>query len=256
MLVGTSGWQYSHWRGRFYPSGVPQARWLEHYSARFATVEVNNSFYRLPEIKTFEDWRNRTPNDFVMAVKASRYITHIKRLRGPAEPVKRLVERSRGLGAKLGPVLLQLPPNLPVDLPALEEVLDQFPEDVRVAVEPRHRSWFETDDTQSVLSRHRAALCLSDSPESRTPYWRTASWGYVRFHAGRARPAPCYGRTALRTWAERLAEMWPESATIYAYFNNDELGCAIRDARIFSLAVERAGLEPSRVPGAHEISIG
>lgn len=256
MLIGTSGWQYPHWRGRFYPSAVRQGRWLEHYAARFATVEVNNAFYRLPETKTFEDWRNRTPGDFVMAVKASRYITHIKRLREPAEPVKRLLERSRGLGAKLGPVLLQLPPNLRIDLPALEEVLDQFPKEVRVAVEPRHHSWFETDDTRRVLSRHGAALCLSDTPERRSPHWRTASWGYVRFHAGRARPVPCYGRKALRTWAERLADMWPRSARIYAYFNNDESACAVRDACIFAREVEKAGLTPSRVPQAREISVG
>lgn len=256
VLIGTSGWQYPHWRERFYPTGVPQSGWLEYYSQRFATVEVNNAFYRLPETRTFEDWRSRTPRDFVMAVKASRYITHIKRLKDPAEPVKRLLERSRGLGAKLGPVLLQLPPNLRIDLAALEDVLGQFPNDVRVAVEPRHGSWFETDETQAVLSRHGAALCLSDTPDRRTPNWRTASWGYVRFHAGRAAPAPCYGRKALRTWAERFAQMWPESASIYAYFNNDELGCAVRDARIFAQEVEKAGLTSSRVPRAREVWVG
>ena len=127
----------------------------------------------------------------MIAVKASRYITHIKRLKDPAEPVKRLLERSRGLGAKLGPVLLQLPPNLRVDLGALEEALGQFPDHVRVTVEPRHASWFETDDTRRVLERHRAALCLSDSPDRRSPRWRTASWGYLRFLAGRASPGPC-----------------------------------------------------------------
>jgi len=256
VLIGTSGWQYPHWRNRFYPTGVPQARWLEHYAARFATVELNNAFYRLPESQTFEAWRSRTPEDFVMAVKASRYITHIKRLRDPAEPVKRLLERSRGLGPKLGPVLLQLPPNLGVDIPALEDVLEQFPADVKVAVEPRHRSWFETDDTHSALSRHGAALCLSDSPERKTPHWRTASWGYVRFHAGKALPHPCYGRAALRTWAERLAEMWPRSANVYVYFNNDESGCALRDARVFAREIEKAGLVPTRVPAARDVSVG
>jgi len=254
VLIGTSGWQYPHWRERFYPTGLPQARWLEHYAARFATVELNSAFYRLPEPSTFEAWRTRTPEDFVIALKASRYITHIKRLRDPVEPVRRLLERARGLRSKLGPVLLQLPPNLRADLEALEQVLEQFPDDVRVAVEPRHESWFEVD-TPTVLMRHGAALCLSDSPGRKTPHWRTTSWGYLRLHAGRAYPQPCYGRTALRSWAERLAAMWPKSATIYVYFNNDECGCAIRDARRFAGAVERAGLSPSRVPPARDIRI-
>jgi uncharacterized protein YecE (DUF72 family) len=255
VFIGTSGWQYPHWRQRFYPSGVPQARWLEHYSARFATVEVNNAFYRLPESGTFEDWKRRTPEDFVVTLKASRYITHVKRLREPEEPVKRLLERSRHLGPKLGPILLQLPPNLRSDLKALEEVLAQFPDDVRVAVEPRHESWFEVD-TPGVLARHGAAFCLSDSPERKTPHWRTATWGYLRLHAGRADPRPCYGRSALRSWAERLAEMWPTSANVYVYFNNDACGCAVRDAQRFAGAARRVGLTPTRVPRAHEVSVG
>src|SRR3954470_22476493 len=111
MLVGTSGWQYSDWRGRFYPQDLPQRLWLEHYAAAFGTVEVNNAFYRLPERATFEAWRGRTPDDFVVRVKASRYLTHVRRLRDPQEPVARLMDRAEGLGGKLGPVLLQLPPT-------------------------------------------------------------------------------------------------------------------------------------------------
>jgi len=254
VLIGTSGWQYPHWRERFYPSGLPQARWLEHYSARFSTVEVNNTFYRLPEPGTFEDWGAKTPEDFVLAVKASRYITHIKRLKEPVEPVKRLLDSTRHLGPKLGPILLQLPPNLHADLEDLEHVLVQFPDEIRVAVEPRHQSWFEVD-TPGLLARHGAAFCLADNAGRRTPDWRTADWGYLRMHAGRAHPNPCYGRGALQSWAKRLAEMWPASATIYVYFNNDECGCALRDAQRFATAVERAGLTPSRVAPAREISV-
>lgn len=254
MLIGTSGWQYRHWRGTFYPEGVPQARWLEYYAPRFRTVEVNNAFYRLPEAKTFEDWKKRTPSDFVFGVKASRYLTHIKRLRDPAEPVKRLLERANHLGRKLGPVLLQLPPNLRADLDALDEVLSCFSKSVKVSFEPRHESWFDVD-TPSVLERHGAAFCLSDTPERKSPYWRTADWGYLRMHAGRARPLPCYGPRALATWAERLAEMWPRTATVYVYFNNDEHACALRDALRFASAVEKAGLEASRVPSSREVTV-
>jgi uncharacterized protein YecE (DUF72 family) len=255
VLVGTSGWQYAHWRGRFYPKGVAQARWLEHYAARFATVESNAAFYRLPEAHTFEAWAERTPDDFVMAVKASRYLTHVRRLRDPAEPVARLLERASGLGPKLGPVLLQLPPDLKADLELLAATLAAFPAKVRVAVEPRHDSWW-TDELRELLVERGAALCLADSPRRRTPVWRTADWGYLRLHEGRASPHPCYGRTALATWARRLAELWPRSAELFVYLNNDPQGCAVRDARWLAQAAARAGLEPTRVPAAGEVGVG
>jgi uncharacterized protein YecE (DUF72 family) len=254
VLVGTSGWQYAHWKARFYPTTLPQKAWLEHYSERFGTVEVNNAFYRLPEKKTFEDWRNRTPPDFVLAVKASRYLTHIKRLREPAEPVKRLLERASGLKEKLGPILLQLPPNLRVDLAALEETLSQFPSRVRVAFEPRHDSWF-CDDTAAILAEHGAALCLTDIRGKKSPLWRTADWGYLRMHAGRASPQPCYGRRALETWSRTLAKLWDQTSDLYVYFNNDERACALDDSRMFAMALAKVGLEPSRVPDADEVSV-
>src|SRR5690242_17699586 len=127
MLIGTSGWQYRDWRGPFYPQELAQRRWLEHYAGVFGTVEVNNAFYRLPGRATFEAWRERTPEDFVVAVKASRYLTHVRRLRDPREPVERLMDRARGLGGRLGPVLLQLPPTMRVDVDALDATLAAFP---------------------------------------------------------------------------------------------------------------------------------
>jgi uncharacterized protein YecE (DUF72 family) len=255
VLLGTSGWQYASWRGRFYPAEVRQADWLEHYAARFQTVEVNNAFYRLPEASTFEAWARRTPADFVVGVKASRYLTHIKRLADPEEPVARFLERAGHLGPKLGPVLLQLPPTLAADLDRLDATLAQFPADVRVAVEFRHQSWF-TDETRSLLSERNAALCLADSPRRETPVWRTATWGYLRFHEGRAQPRPCYGRQALATWARRLADVWQPDEDVYVFFNNDPEGCAVRDAARFAGAVERAGLRPTRVPPTREIRVG
>lgn len=231
LIVGTSGWQYRDWRGPFYPEDLPQRRWLEHYAQQFPTVEVNNAFYRLPERDTFAQWRERTPEGFVIAVKMSRYLTHVKRLNEPAEPVKRFLGRAEALGDRLGPVLLQLPPNLKSNVDALETTLACFPKEIEVAVEPRHPSWWN-DDIQAVLEHHGAALCWADR-KSRpvTPLWRTASWGYVRMHEGRARPRPHYGRTALRSWLDRIAEVYPGDAKVYVYFNNDQGAAAVSDAR-------------------------
>ena len=234
ILVGTSGWQYSHWRERFYPAGTPQRVWLEYYAERFATVEVNNAFYRLPERKTFQAWRERTPDDFCVAVKVSRYLTHIKRLKDPAEPVQRFMERASALGDRLGPVLLQLPPNLRQDLDALDETLGRFPGTVKVAVEPRHASWW-TAETRQLLEKHHAALSWADRKgRPVTPLWRTADRGYLRMHEGRAQPRPRYGRAALRTWVDRIADTYRDAEPVYVYFNNDGGGAAIVDACAFA----------------------
>lgn len=254
VLIGTSGWQYDHWRGHLYPRSLPKARWLEHYADRFATVEVNNAFYRLPEPGTFEAWRDRTPPDFVMAVKTSRYLTHVRRLHDPEEPARRLLERARLLGGKLGPFLVQLPSNFRRDLVLLDEALLQFVPETRVAFEPRHDSWF-TEETAELLARRDVAWVLTDGLGLRAPRWRTASWGYARLHQGRASPPPCYGRRALHSWAERLAAMWSPGEEVFVYFNNDGCGCAVHDARALARAAARAGLVPTRVPRAAEATL-
>jgi uncharacterized protein YecE (DUF72 family) len=254
LYVGTSGWQYRDWRDSFYPREVAQPDWLRHYARRFATVELNNSFYRLPERSTFERWRESTPEDFVLAVKMSRYLTHVRRLRDPEEPVRRFFERADGLGDRLGPVLLQLPPTLAADLGRLAGTLDRFPSGVRVAVEPRDDSWFD-DGLRSLLEERGAALCLADSPRRATPVWRTAGWGFVRFHEGQATPRPCYGDRALAAWAERIAALWDADADVFCYFNNDARACAVRDAVRFAELARIAGLRPTRVPAAEEIRL-
>lgn len=243
ILVGTSGWQYADWRGGLYPAGVPQRRWLETYAEGFETVENNNAFYRLPRRETFEAWRERTPDGFVMAVKASRFLTHMKRLVEPAEPVARLMSVATGLGDKLGPVLVQLPPNLKAEPERLEECLRCFPKGVRVAVEPRHPTWWN-DEVRGVLERHGAALCWADRcGRPMTPLWRTTEWTYLRFHEGAAKPWPAYGDQALRSWVERLG-----ADEAYVYFNNDPTGAAVRDAIRFAGFARRAGREVSRTP--------
>ena len=190
----------------------------------------------------------------MIAVKASRYLTHIRRLREPAAPVELLVSRMQGLGDRLGPVLLQLPPTLRADPARLDETLAAFPAGVRVAVEVRHGSWF-SDEVRAVLERRGAALCLADrGSRPLTPLWRTAGWAYLRLHAGRGGHAPGYGDSALRSWAQRLAELWGEGVDGYVYLNNDERCCAVRDAARFAVLAERAGLGVTRVPAAAELS--
>ncbi|MFG2294324.1 DUF72 domain-containing protein [Streptomyces sp. NPDC048603] len=234
VRVGTSGWQYRDWSGVLYPAGLPVRLWLEEYAGHFSTLESNNAFYRLPSPETFASWRDRTPAGFVIAVKASRYLTHIKRLHDPEEPVARLMAHASALGDRLGPVLLQLPPTLRAAPGALDDCLRCFPADTRVAVEFRHPSWW-SEEVRSVLTARKAALCWADVGSRPVgPLWRTAGWGYVRFHQGRAAPWPSYGRTALASWAARIAAAWPGDAEVFAYFNNDLGGAAVRNALDFA----------------------
>ena len=178
-----SGWQYRDWRGGLYPAGLAQRRWLEHYASQYLTVENNNTFYRLPAPQTFADWRARTPGDFVMTVKASRYLTHVRRLRDPAEPVARLLAAAADLGPKLGPILLQLPPTLAAEPARLADCLAEFRRaplpgghgPPRIAVEPRHASWW-TGEVEQILAAHDAALCWADRRgRPVTPLWRPAA---------------------------------------------------------------------------------
>jgi uncharacterized protein YecE (DUF72 family) len=254
VLIGTSGWMYRHWRETFYPKGVAQKRWLEFYAERFATVESNNAFYMLPGGPTFRAWAERTPGDFVMAVKMSRYLTHIKRLAEPDEPIRRFVSRASELGSKLGPVLLQLPPSLQLDIPRLRRVLELVPPEIRVAVEFRHESWY-TDEVRSVLTDAGAALCLADRQRPLTPLWRTAGWGYLRFHDGLGEPRPCYTSGEMRDWASRVADLWAPAQDVFAYFNNDPRACALRDAIVFRDEMGRSGWVTTRVPGLDEVTV-
>jgi uncharacterized protein YecE (DUF72 family) len=245
LIVGTSGWQYRDWRGVLYPERLPQRAWLRRFADEFPAVEVNNAFYRLPERAVFERWRAETPAGFVVAVKVSRYLTHIRRLREPAEPVARLVARAEGLGDRLGPYLLQLPPTLRAAPEALDACLARFPRGARVAVEPRHESWW-TDDVRDVLTRRSAALCWADRlGRPATPLWRTADWGYLRMHEGAASPRPSYGRAALGTWLDRVGAAWPlrsAAADVFVFFNNDHGGAAIHNARTMCRMADRRGM--------------
>lgn len=245
--IGTSGWQYRHWLGRFYPSKPRVPDDLAFYAGRFATVELDSTFYRLPASATFEAWKRRTPDEFVFSMKASRYLTHIRRLRDPHDPVDLILSRAAGLGEKLGPVLLQLPPQMRRDDARLAATLREFDGRARVAVEFRHDSWFD-DAVRRILEAHDAAICLADSGSRLvTPVWRTAGWGYVRFHFGTGSPPSCYGAQALVSRAHLLAVVFGD-ADVFVYFNNDAYGCALRDASRFARACARIGLTTTRTP--------
>jgi uncharacterized protein YecE (DUF72 family) len=259
LWIGTSGWQYQHRRGKHYERGLPTARWLDRYVESFDTVELNVTFYRQPRPAVFEGWARRVPDDFLFAVKASRFLTHIKRLREPQDSVERLLDGARRLGRHLGPILIQLPPDMEAAPERLAETLAAFPPEVRVTVEPRHRSWF-TPDVRELLRQHRAALCWADRRGPRTPVdpeWATAAWGYVRFHTGTATPRGCYGEVALRRWLERIQHAWPDpSQDVFLYWNNDFRGCAPRDAGWFAELARDAGAAVTKAPDPGDLAVG
>jgi len=233
--IGCSGWNYASWRGTFYPRDVPQRRWLEYYAERFDTVEVNNTFYRLPEESVFLQWRSRIPANFLMAVKASRFLTHMKRLRDPEEPLDRLFSRASGLGPHLGPVLYQLPARFTIDLVRLDAFLKAVPHSLgshRIlhVMEFRDPSWY-VPETFDVLRKRRVALCLHDKAGSTLDGPFEDPFVYVRFHGTSGHYQGSYPEAALDRWAHRLAEQVRAGRRVFAYFNNDPGAAAVENAR-------------------------
>lgn len=227
--VGTSGWSYPHWRNLFYAKGLPQNRWLAFYAEHFDTVELNNPFYRLPRPETFEKWRHATPKGFVFAVKASRYLTHVRKLAEPNEPWRKLYESARHLAGKLGPILFQFPPNWKADPKRLEGFLEVLPEDLRYAFEFRNPTWFDAD-VYELLAAKPAALCQADSPRLPTHYEITAPYTFVRMHGGSRLYASEYSVEELEIWAERILGYLHRGIDSYVYFNNDAHGFAVKNA--------------------------
>lgn len=229
VRIGCSGWQYRHWRGRFYPRELPTDEWLEHYVRTFDTVELNNSFYRLPEADTLAAWRLRVPSDFLFAVKASRYLTHLKRLREPREPLDRLWSRAAKLGDHLGPMLYQLPPRWNRDVDRLREFVAFLPRHRLHAIEFRDPSWYHPD-VRAVLDEHGVALCLHDMPGSATKPQPIGPFVYVRFHGAGGKYRGGYPGQTLHAWAQRLRGWADDRLRCFVYFNNDVGGHAPRDA--------------------------
>jgi uncharacterized protein YecE (DUF72 family) len=229
IRIGCSGWQYRHWRGRFYPRDLPTDQWLEHYARTFDTVELNNSFYRLPEADAFTAWRRRVPGGFLFAVKASRYLTHLKRLREPREPLDRLWSRARHLSDRLGPMLYQLPPRWDRDVDRLRQFVGALPPRRLQAIEFRDASWYDRE-VDHILAERKVALCLHDMPGSATKPERIGPFVYVRFHGAAGKYRGGYPRGELETWARRLRGWAEDGVRCFAYFNNDVGGHAPRDA--------------------------
>jgi uncharacterized protein YecE (DUF72 family) len=232
VRIGCSGWVYEDWRGDLYPEDLPQRRWLERYAEVFDTVEVNNTFYRLPSVAAVENWVAETPDDFVFAVKGSRYTTHVKRLIEFRRYSERFFERIEPLASsgKLGPVLWQLPANYRRNEERLAAALDCLSERPgRHAFEFRHASWF-TEEVYALLRRHDAALVIGDDPKR--PFQTrelTAAWTYVRLHRGSAGRRGNYSARELVPWRRRIAA-WRARTEVFAYFNNDWSGYAPRNA--------------------------
>jgi len=229
VRIGCSGWNYPHWREVVYPKGLPPARWLEHYATLFDTVEVNNTFYRLPKRDSVARWVEQTPEDFVFTVKASRYLTHVKRLTDLGPGVRRFYERIEPLvrSPKLGPVLWQLPANFRRDEERLSAALERLPAG-RHCFEFRHESWF-APEIYELLRTHGVALVIGDHPErSFQSHELTTDWAFIRFHYGHRGRNGNYSERELEEWAGRI-DAWRSRVEVYAYFNNDWQGYAVRN---------------------------
>jgi len=245
IRIGTSGWHYDHWAGPFYPADLPKDKWLEYYTQSFDTVELNNTFYHLPKEKSLKRWQKLAPKNFLYAVKASRYITHIKKLKDVSEELSRFLNLAALLGRKLGPILYQLPPSLHKDLARLESFLqvlcsvilngaqrseESLSRRLDAVFEFRHESWY-CEDTYKLMREFNVGLCIHDMPGLESPRIITGDIIYIRFHGPTDRYAGCYSKSTLRNWAKWLKDQAKNVRGIYVYFNNDEAAYAVRNAK-------------------------
>jgi uncharacterized protein YecE (DUF72 family) len=227
--IGTSGWHYAHWKGNFYPSALPTSKMLEWYSERFRTVEINNSFYRLPTEESVQNWKIRTPNDFCFAVKASRYITHNRKLIDPENSMAKFIAMLKGFGRKLGPVLFQLPPAWRLNQQRLKEFLQALPAGKHYVMEFRNPTWYTTP-LYELLRENNVALCISDLAGVLSPLEITADFVYVRLHGPGNAYQGSYDAAALRQWATRIEQWNGQSRSVFCYFDNDQAGFAAKNA--------------------------
>jgi uncharacterized protein YecE (DUF72 family) len=228
--IGTSGWHYEHWRDRFYPEKLSKPEWLEFYASHFNTVELNNSFYRLPSEAAFTTWYRSSPPHFTFAVKVSRFITHIKRLKNSEQAVENFISRVKILREKLGPLLYQLPPNMHRNDEVLEAFLANLPQGLEHVIEFRHSSWLE-EKVFAILRKYKVGLCVFDMPSFTCPLVATADFAYIRFHGSSGLYFSCYSDEELAGWAKRIGTLAGELKTVYIYFNNDAEAFAVRNAK-------------------------
>jgi uncharacterized protein YecE (DUF72 family) len=227
--IGTSGWHYMHWKGPFYPEDLPTSKMLDYYVRHFDTVEINNSFYRLPTEAAFTAWRDGTPPGFCFAVKGSRFLTHMKKLKEPEEGIRRFFEGAAVLGKKLGPVLFQLPPFWDVNVERLEAFLAALPRKRLYGFELRNQTW-HTPEIYRVLRRYNAAFCIWELAGTQSPMEITADWTYVRLHGPGGPYQGSYSRARLEEWAARIRAWRRDMRGVYMYFDNDQAGYAVENA--------------------------
>lgn len=220
IRIGTSGWHYDHWIGRFYPANTAHTALLDRYAEHFDSVEINTAFYRLPAAATFAAWRDSTPDRFISACKASRYITHMRKLKDPTVSVARFLEAALKLGPKLGPILFQLPPKWRPNVRRLETFLEALPPSRRYAFEFRDSRWFD-DAVLSALERHGCAFCVYDLAGTQSPAEVTADFAYVRLHGPAGAYRGNYDDAALARWARRLIDWRASGRDVFCYFDND-----------------------------------
>ena len=227
--IGTSGWHYDHWLGPFYPAGLAKADFLGYYQERFHTVEINNSFYQLPKEKTLLSWRESVPEGFIFAVKASRYITHMKKLKDPEQSVEVFLKRIKLLEDKLGPILFQMPPNFRFNPARLQAFLAALPKDYRYALELRDPSWLN-DEAYRILAEHKAAFCIYEIAGRLSPKEVTANFVYIRLHGPGGAYQGNYDARNLSGWAGAISAWAAQGKEVFCYFDNDEAGFAAQHA--------------------------
>jgi uncharacterized protein YecE (DUF72 family) len=230
IRIGTSGWHYGHWERLYYPEKLPKSKWFEYYARDFDTVEINNTFYQLPKQETFKNWHKQSPANFLYAVKANRFITHIKRLKDAEETLPRFFERAELLKENLGPILYQLPPGFHKDLDRLRDFLQVLPKNRTAVFEFRHESWF-SQDTYGLLDEFGVGFCIHDLVGVPTPRVITGKVIYVRFHGTIGRYDGTYSASALKNWAEWMKDNTSQVRGVYAYFNNDSHAYAVSNAK-------------------------
>ncbi len=238
LRIGTSGWTYAHWADAFYPPDTPEDERLRAYARCFSSVEINSTFYGLPDADTLLHWRRQVPDDFCFAVKASRYLTHMKKLKDPGEPLHRLLTCIEPLADRLGPLLFQLPPSWRVDHERLEQFLDRLPAGQRCAFELRDASWHDAR-VQRLLGERDAAFCIFDLAGQRSPVVTTASFVYLRLHGPAGPYQGSYDGRTLWGWARRCLNWRAAGLDVYCYFDNDEKAYAPHDARRLLTMIER-----------------
>ncbi len=229
LFIGTSGYVYDHWKGHFYPEDLPSSKWLEHYIKYFSTVELNNTFYRLPQEAAFKSWKERVPKNFIYTVKASRFITHIKRLHECRQPLKLFLSRTKLLKETLGPILFQLPPRWRCNVERLVEFVKIIPKGITSVFEFRDPSWFNPE-VYEILKKNKLSFCIYSMPGIECPHIATSNVVYIRMHGGTILYGSNYSDRELKNLASEIKEYLKSKKDVYVYFNNDAFAYAVKNA--------------------------